>query len=160
MHVPAVYACAHTFPVRQTSGYLNLLANCVDNFTHGLAVAGSFLVSKKVRRFSIFLRYVALCVCSAQSATLRSSWIAQISSLKCSSSILLVSRFFLNGFQSVWDSGQVGYNLAEMSLMKLRRTCKPDAFPHCSPLKRGKRMKKIKSQCSAIEYTLKKGEQL
>lgn len=33
----------------QTSGYLNLLANCIDNFTHGLAVAGSFLVSKKVR---------------------------------------------------------------------------------------------------------------
>uniref|UniRef100_A0A3Q3WWH9 Zinc transporter ZIP13 n=1 Tax=Mola mola TaxID=94237 RepID=A0A3Q3WWH9_MOLML len=36
------------FPVSQTSGYLNLLANCIDNFTHGLAVAGSFLVSKKV----------------------------------------------------------------------------------------------------------------
>ncbi|MED6246271.1 hypothetical protein ATANTOWER_015249, partial [Ataeniobius toweri] len=31
----------------KTSGYLNLLANCIDNFTHGLAVAGSFLVSKK-----------------------------------------------------------------------------------------------------------------
>ncbi|XP_012554329.1 zinc transporter ZIP13 isoform X1 [Hydra vulgaris] len=26
-------------------GYLNLLANCIDNFTHGLAVAGSFMVS-------------------------------------------------------------------------------------------------------------------
>lgn len=37
------------FHVSQTSGYLNLLANCIDNFTHGLAVAGSFLVSKKVR---------------------------------------------------------------------------------------------------------------
>ncbi|XP_041132519.1 zinc transporter ZIP13-like isoform X2 [Polyodon spathula] len=32
----------------KTSGYLNLLANCIDNFTHGLAVGGSFLVSKKV----------------------------------------------------------------------------------------------------------------
>nr|XP_015194193.1 PREDICTED: zinc transporter ZIP13 [Lepisosteus oculatus] len=32
----------------KTSGYLNLLANCIDNFTHGLAVAGSFLVSRKV----------------------------------------------------------------------------------------------------------------
>ncbi|TRY56641.1 hypothetical protein DNTS_011048 [Danionella cerebrum] len=31
----------------KTSGYLNLLANCIDNFTHGLAVAGSFLVSRK-----------------------------------------------------------------------------------------------------------------
>ncbi|XP_075044215.1 zinc transporter ZIP13 [Mixophyes fleayi] len=29
-------------------GYLNLLANTIDNFTHGMAVAGSFLVSKKV----------------------------------------------------------------------------------------------------------------
>ena len=32
----------------QVSGYLNLLANTIDNFTHGLAVAASFLVSKKV----------------------------------------------------------------------------------------------------------------
>nr|KAG5690045.1 hypothetical protein BaRGS_009852 [Batillaria attramentaria] len=30
------------------SGYLNLFANVVDNFTHGLAVAGSFLVSARV----------------------------------------------------------------------------------------------------------------
>uniref|UniRef100_A0A8C3LB50 Zinc transporter ZIP13 n=1 Tax=Chrysolophus pictus TaxID=9089 RepID=A0A8C3LB50_CHRPC len=30
------------------SGYLNLLANTIDNFTHGLAVAASFLVSRKV----------------------------------------------------------------------------------------------------------------
>lgn len=29
-------------------GYLNLFANCSDNFTHGLAVAGSFLVSTPV----------------------------------------------------------------------------------------------------------------
>lgn len=29
-------------------GYLNLLANSIDNFTHGLAVAGSFLVSTKM----------------------------------------------------------------------------------------------------------------
>ena len=27
------------------AGYLNLMANSIDNFTHGLAVAGSFLVS-------------------------------------------------------------------------------------------------------------------
>ncbi|KFV85361.1 Zinc transporter ZIP13, partial [Struthio camelus australis] len=32
----------------QISGYLNLLANTIDNFTHGLAVAASFLVSRKV----------------------------------------------------------------------------------------------------------------
>uniref|UniRef100_T1J104 Uncharacterized protein n=1 Tax=Strigamia maritima TaxID=126957 RepID=T1J104_STRMM len=29
-------------------GYLNLMANSIDNFTHGLAVAGSFLVSTKI----------------------------------------------------------------------------------------------------------------
>lgn len=38
----------------KTSGYLNLLANCIDNFTHGLAVAGSFLVSKKVGFITTF----------------------------------------------------------------------------------------------------------
>lgn len=32
----------------QVIGYLNLLANSIDNFTHGLAVAGSFVVSTKV----------------------------------------------------------------------------------------------------------------
>lgn len=32
----------------KVSGYLNLLANTIDNFTHGLAVAASFLVSKKM----------------------------------------------------------------------------------------------------------------
>ena len=30
------------------SGYLNLLANCIDNFSHGLAVGAAFLVSAKV----------------------------------------------------------------------------------------------------------------
>jgi zinc transporter 13 len=34
--------------VLQVSGWLNLFANVVDNFTHGLAVGGSFLVSKRV----------------------------------------------------------------------------------------------------------------
>lgn len=32
-------------PAKKVAGYLNLLANSIDNFTHGLAVAGSFLVS-------------------------------------------------------------------------------------------------------------------
>ncbi|EDO48819.1 predicted protein, partial [Nematostella vectensis] len=32
----------------QVVGYLNLFANIIDNFTHGLAIAGSFLVSRKV----------------------------------------------------------------------------------------------------------------
>lgn len=30
------------------SGYLNLIANCIDNFSHGLAVGGAFLISTKV----------------------------------------------------------------------------------------------------------------
>lgn len=32
---------------KKVAGYLNLMANSIDNFTHGLAVAGSFLVSFK-----------------------------------------------------------------------------------------------------------------
>ena len=32
----------------QVSGYLNLIANCIDNFSHGLAVGGAFLVSNKM----------------------------------------------------------------------------------------------------------------
>ncbi|CAF1591085.1 unnamed protein product, partial [Didymodactylos carnosus] len=31
-----------------TTGWLNLLANVIDNFTHGLAIGGSFAVSNKV----------------------------------------------------------------------------------------------------------------
>ena len=31
----------------QVVGYLNLIANGIDNFAHGLAVAGSFMVSYK-----------------------------------------------------------------------------------------------------------------
>ena len=30
------------------SGYLNLMANCIDNFSHGLAVGGAFLIGPKV----------------------------------------------------------------------------------------------------------------
>jgi len=37
----------------QTCGWLNLLANMIDNFTHGLAVAGSFSVGIKVSTLSI-----------------------------------------------------------------------------------------------------------
>ena len=31
-----------------STGYLNLIANCIDNFNHGLAVGGAFLISTKV----------------------------------------------------------------------------------------------------------------
>ncbi|KAH0620733.1 hypothetical protein JD844_021447 [Phrynosoma platyrhinos] len=50
-HVPSSSA-----PKIKISGYLNLLANTIDNFTHGLAVAASFLVSRKVGDFAILLR--------------------------------------------------------------------------------------------------------
>ncbi|XP_060063599.1 zinc transporter ZIP13-like [Ylistrum balloti] len=36
------------------SGYLNLLANVIDNFTHGLAIGGSFVVSNKVGAITTF----------------------------------------------------------------------------------------------------------
>lgn len=66
-----VCLCLYILLVSQTSGYLNLLANCIDNFTHGLAVAGSFLVSKKVRSCGeVLLFCVHLNIWSAQSATL------------------------------------------------------------------------------------------
>uniref|UniRef100_A0A3Q0R565 Zinc transporter ZIP13 n=1 Tax=Amphilophus citrinellus TaxID=61819 RepID=A0A3Q0R565_AMPCI len=46
------HSCSHSH--LQPIGYLNLLANCIDNFTHGLAVSGSFLVSKKVGFLTTF----------------------------------------------------------------------------------------------------------
>lgn len=36
------------------SGYLNLMANSVDNFTHGLAIGGSFSISFKMGVLSTF----------------------------------------------------------------------------------------------------------
>lgn len=36
------------------SGYLNLMANTVDNFTHGLAIGGSFSISFKMGVLSTF----------------------------------------------------------------------------------------------------------
>lgn len=39
---------------KHISGYLNLLANCIDNFTHGLAVGGSFLVSFRLGALTTF----------------------------------------------------------------------------------------------------------
>lgn len=45
-------------PAKKVAGYLNLLANSIDNFTHGLAVAGSFLVSF---RHGILATFAILC---------------------------------------------------------------------------------------------------
>jgi len=39
---------------RKIVGYLNLLANCIDNFVHGLAVASSFLTSLKLGVITTF----------------------------------------------------------------------------------------------------------
>lgn len=38
----------------QVAGYLNLMANSIDNFTHGLAVGGSFLVGFRVGLLTTF----------------------------------------------------------------------------------------------------------
>lgn len=46
-------------PSKKIAGYLNLLANSIDNFTHGLAVAGSFLVSF---RHGILATFAILCM--------------------------------------------------------------------------------------------------
>lgn len=46
--------CAKVEPTKQMSGYLNLMANCIDNFTHGLAVGGGFLVSFRLGAFTTF----------------------------------------------------------------------------------------------------------
>lgn len=52
---------------RKVAGYLNLLANSIDNFTHGLAVAGSFLVSFRhgiLATFAILCEYFRIYVSS------------------------------------------------------------------------------------------------
>lgn len=45
-------------PKKMIAGYLNLMANSIDNFTHGLAVAGSFLVSF---RHGVLATFAILC---------------------------------------------------------------------------------------------------
>jgi len=55
---PCIPAAVHHI---KTSGWLNLMANIIDNFTHGLAVAGSFNVSLKtglITTFAILLHEV------------------------------------------------------------------------------------------------------
>ena len=44
---------------KKVAGYLNLIANSIDNFTHGLAVAGSFLVSF---RHGVLATFAILCM--------------------------------------------------------------------------------------------------
>lgn len=39
---------------KQISGYLNLVANTIDNFTHGLSLGGAFLVSPKLGLLTTF----------------------------------------------------------------------------------------------------------
>ncbi|CAH8535969.1 unnamed protein product [Heterobilharzia americana] len=40
--------CAHDSADKEVEGYLNLVANVIDNFTHGVAIAGSYLVSLRL----------------------------------------------------------------------------------------------------------------
>lgn len=39
---------------KHITGYLNLMANVIDNFTHGLAIGGSFLVSLRLGVLTTF----------------------------------------------------------------------------------------------------------
>lgn len=52
LHEPIEHASSGTADSKpsqkQIAGYLNLVANSIDNFAHGLAVAGSFLVGPRV----------------------------------------------------------------------------------------------------------------
>ncbi|XP_046382824.1 zinc transporter ZIP13 homolog [Ischnura elegans] len=41
-------------PPKKVAGYLNLVANSIDNFTHGLAVGGGFALSLRVGAFTTF----------------------------------------------------------------------------------------------------------
>ncbi|XP_071441825.1 zinc transporter ZIP13 homolog [Hetaerina americana] len=41
-------------PPKKVAGYLNLVANSIDNFTHGLAVGGGFSLSLRVGAFTTF----------------------------------------------------------------------------------------------------------
>ncbi|KAG8238521.1 hypothetical protein J437_LFUL016601 [Ladona fulva] len=41
-----------TFTLQHVAGYLNLVANSIDNFTHGLAVGGGFYISLRVGIFT------------------------------------------------------------------------------------------------------------
>lgn len=41
-----------------SSGYLNLIANGFDNFTHGLAIGASFLISSKVALLTTFVIFI------------------------------------------------------------------------------------------------------
>uniref|UniRef100_A0A3Q0KS68 Putative solute carrier family 39 (zinc transporter) n=1 Tax=Schistosoma mansoni TaxID=6183 RepID=A0A3Q0KS68_SCHMA len=40
--------CIHDSAEKEVEGYLNLAANVIDNFTHGVAIAGSYLVSLRL----------------------------------------------------------------------------------------------------------------
>ncbi|VDO84004.1 unnamed protein product [Schistosoma mattheei] len=40
--------CINDSTEKEVEGYLNLAANIIDNFTHGVAIAGSYLVSLRV----------------------------------------------------------------------------------------------------------------
>ncbi|XP_059050547.1 zinc transporter ZIP13 homolog [Achroia grisella] len=50
----ALHATKEKTGKKQVAGYLNLMANSIDNFTHGLAVGGSFLVGFRVGLLTTF----------------------------------------------------------------------------------------------------------
>lgn len=53
VYVRQHYFTFYTFSL-QITGYLNLLANSIDNFTHGLSLGGAFLVSLRLGLLTTF----------------------------------------------------------------------------------------------------------
>lgn len=81
-------ACAIVDP----AGYLNLIANSFDNFTHGLAIGASFLVGAKVgllTTFVIFIHEVPHEICDY--AILVNSGFSRLDAVKAQSSVSLFS---------------------------------------------------------------------
>lgn len=53
-NVPSAKKIPTADKAKHITGYLNLVANIIDNFTHGLAVGGSFLVSFRLGVLTTF----------------------------------------------------------------------------------------------------------
>lgn len=49
-----IFTKIHWSILLQITGYLNLLANTIDNFTHGLSLGGAFLISWRSGLFTTF----------------------------------------------------------------------------------------------------------
>ena len=79
-----------SFPIIDPAGYLSLIANGFDNFTHGLAIGASFLVSSKVgllTTFVIIIHEIPHEICDY--AILVNSGFSRLDAMKAQSSVSL-----------------------------------------------------------------------